>query len=129
VLVPLALEDPSAALFVDDGRDVPPKDVVALEETLLAVLALDRTVAVDAAVEEGDSGEVELTLEVAGVVLVLVAVNADVEEASDETPVVEEGVRSALPGVAVTPAPAPEEEPAVFDAVAEDEALVAEDWM
>ena len=86
-------------------------------------------VGVEAVVEVVESGDVELTLEAAVVVLTLADESADVDAAEEETPAVEDGVRSALPGDAVVPAPAPEDEPAVFDATAADELLVEEDWM
>lgn len=116
-------------MLVVDERVVPPKDVVALEETLLEVLALDRTVALLAAVEDGERAEVEATLEAADVVLTLLDASAEVVEAGAETPAVEEGDKSALPGEAATPDPAPDDDPAVVDAVAADELLVEEDWM
>jgi uroporphyrinogen-III decarboxylase len=112
-----------------DGRVVPAKDVVALEDMLLDALAFDSTVALAAALEAGDSAEVDAALDAADVVLVLPALSADVAEAEVETPAVEEGLKSALPGEATTPEPAPEDEPAVFDAGVEDTPLVKEDWM
>ncbi len=49
------------------------------------------------------------------IVLVLAEASAEVDDAADETPHVKDGVNSALPGEADAPAPAPEDEPAVFD--------------
>jgi hypothetical protein len=94
---------------------------------LLEVLVLVNTLVLVVAVDDDDSAEVEATF--AADVLVLPDDSAEVEEAGEETPVVEEAVKSALPGDAVAPAPAPEDEPAVFDAVAVDELLVEEAWM
>jgi hypothetical protein len=111
-------------------REVPLTDVFALEEMLLDVLAVVNTLVLVVAVDDDDSAEVEFTLEAdAVVVLVLPGASAEVEEAAEETPVVAEAVKSALPGDAVTPVPAPEDEPAVFDTVAVDELLVEEAWM
>lgn len=112
---------------VEDVRVVPLRDVLALEETLVEVLALDKTVVVDAAVAVGESGEVLLTLEAALVVLTLPDASAEVDAAEEEIPAVAEGVRRALPGEGVAPAPAPEDEPPVFEATAAEEPLVKED--
>src|ERR1700722_1890482 len=101
LLDPPALEELEVLL-----REVPLKDVFALEEMLVEVLALDKTVAFVAAVEDGDSAEVGVTL---------------LER--------EEGVNMAFPVEGATPEPAPDDEPAVFDAVAFEVLLVEEDWM
>jgi hypothetical protein len=128
---PPELEEPALAELVDDVREVPLKDVVALEEMPVEVLVLDKTVAVVLDVEDGDSAEVELLalLETDEVKPMLFGDSADVEDAVDPTPTVEEAVSIALPLEAVTPAPAPDEEPAVLDAVALEVLLVEEDWM
>jgi hypothetical protein len=108
---------------------VPAKEVVAVEEMFVDVLVLDKTLALVSALDEVESGDVELTLEAADVVLILLETSADVEEADEETPAVAEGLNSALPGEATTPDPAPEEEPAVFETGVEDTPLDKEDWM
>lgn len=128
VLVPLdppELEEPEVVV-----REVPLKDVVALEEMLVEVLVLDRTVALVLAVEDGDSAEVELTFaERAEVKPMLFGDSADVDDVADPTPAVDEGANIALPVEGATPDPAPDDEPAVFDAVALEVLLVEEDWM
>lgn len=128
---PPELEDPALAELVDDVREVPLKDVVVLEEMPVEVLVLDRTVALVLAVEEGDRAEVALLalLETDEVKPMLFGDSAEVEDAADPTPTVEEVVSMALPLEAVTPDPAPEDEPAVLDAVALEVLLVEEDWM
>jgi hypothetical protein len=108
---------------------VPAKEVVAVEEMFVDVLVLDKTLALVSALDEVESGDVELTLEAADVVLILLETSADVEEADEETPAVAEELNSALPGEATTPDPAPEEEPAVFETGVEDTPLDKEDWM
>jgi hypothetical protein len=125
-MLPPLLPDP-AAVLEDAEREVPLTEVVALEEMLLVVLVFESTVALVLALEDGDSAEVEATLEAADVVLTFAEANAEVDDAGDETPAVEDGVSSALPGDGVAPAPAPDDEPAVFDAIAEEELLVKED--
>jgi hypothetical protein len=111
------------------GREVPLKDVVALEEMLVEVLAPDRTLVLALAVEDGERAEVEVTFETAVVVLTLLEDSADVDDTAEPTPAVEEAVNMALPADGATPDPAPDDEPAVFDAVALDVLLVEEDWM
>jgi len=116
---------------MDDVREVTLNDVVALEEMLVEVLVLDKTVAFVLAVEDGDSAEVEVTFDAAAdvVPVLLLEDRADVDDVADPTPVVEEAVNIALPVEGVAPEPAPDDEPAVFDAVASDVLLVEEDWM
>ena len=95
---------------------VPANDVFALDDMLLEVLALDKTVAVVVAVEDGDSADVDATLDAAVVVLTLPETKADVVEAGAETPAVEEGLKQRVTRrSATTPEPAPDDEPAVFD--------------
>lgn len=120
-------EDPPAAL-VADARVVPPDEVLALLKVLPEELAVLRTVAAVEAFEIDESVEVEFTVDVAEVVLVLPATRADVDEAGDETPAVEDAVNSALPEDGVAPEPAPDEDPAVLDVV-DVELLVDEDWI
>ena len=125
---PPADEDPSAAFAVDEGRVVPAREVVALEETDAEVLALDKTVAM-VAVLEGDNAAVEVAGEAAAaeVVVRLFDVSADVADEGAAMPAVEAGLYSALPELGVIPDPAPEEEPAVAVVVAPEELLVNED--
>src|SRR5580693_98488 len=89
---PPELEEPALDELVDDVREVPLKDVVALEEIPVEVLVLDKTVAVVLDVEDGDSAEVELLalLETDEVKPMLFGDSADVEDAVDPTPTVEE---------------------------------------
>jgi hypothetical protein len=129
-------EAPSAALVVEDERVVPPSDVLALEEIPVEVLALARTVEVPAAPDAevevaGASAEVELAgaAAAADVVVRLAAVSAEVEDAGAATPAVEEGVNSALPALGAPPVPAPEEDPAVFEAVWVAVPLLSDDWI
>jgi hypothetical protein len=121
LLVLLPPPPPEAALE-DAERVVPLAEVFALEEMLLEELVFVSTVEFARAVEAGESAEVELTLDRADVVLVLAGASGEVEYAEGETPVLNDGVNSALPGEAAAPEPAPDEEPAVFDVgVVEDE--------
>jgi hypothetical protein len=121
--------DPPAVLDVAE-REVPLADVFALEEMLLEVLVLVNTLVLVVEVDDDDSADVEFAFEADDVVVPVVpAASAEVEEAGEERPAVAEAVNSALPGDAVTPAPAPEDEPAVFDVAVEDELLLEEDWM
>ena len=126
---PVALEEPSLALVVEDEREVPASDVFALEDTLLEVAAGVNTVEVEAAVEAGDRAEVGLTGVVADVVAVKLELSGDVVETGAETPAVEDGLNNALPEDGVTPDPAPDDEPAVLAVVSEAVLLVKEDWM
>jgi hypothetical protein len=126
---PVALEEPSLALVVEDEREVPASDVFALEDTLLEVAAGVNTVEVEAAVEAGDRAEVGLTGVVADVVAVKLELSGDVVETGAETPAVEDGLNNALPEDGVTPDPAPDDEPAVLAVVSEAVLLVKDDWM
>lgn len=122
--------DPLAAEPIEPGREVPLRDVVALEEILLEVLVLDRTVELEAAVALGDNAEVELTaVEDPSAALTLLALSGEVEEAALEIPPELDVLNKAFPDDAAAPDPAPDEEPAVLAAADEDELLVAEDWM
>lgn len=123
-------EDPEVLVFPDPVREVPLNDVVALEEMPVEVLVLDKTVAFVVAVLDGDSAELEVALDdAADVAPALVEESADVEDTPEPTPLVEEAVNMALPVEGVTPDPAPEDDPAVFEAVALEVLLVEEDWM
>jgi hypothetical protein len=107
-------------------RDVPLTEVFALDEMLLPVLVLDSTVELALAVEEGDSAEFELLFDIPSAVPVLAEASADVE-AADEIALPEDGVNNALPGEADAPAPAPDDDPAVFDTAVEEELLFKAD--
>jgi hypothetical protein len=115
-------------LVLVEARVVPANDVVALDDMLLDVPAVDNTVVV-AAVEDGESADVDATLDATVVLPTLLAISADVVEAGVETPAVEEALKSALPDEATTPEPAPDEEPAVFKTGVDETPLVKEDWI
>lgn len=106
---------------------VPLKEVLVLEEIVLDVLVVDKTFALVVEVDAGASADVELMLDWPDTVLRLDETSGDVVEAAVETPTVEDGVSSALPGDGAFPEPAPEDDPAVFDVAADDEPLVNED--
>jgi hypothetical protein len=119
-------EDPPPPLLDDVGREVPLKEVFALDEMAPLVLAFDSTVEVEFAVEDGESAELELTLFVLGVV----TLNADVEAAGcDAALVMEDGVSCAFPADAPPPAPAPDDEPAELEAMAAAGELIDVAWM
>jgi hypothetical protein len=125
---PPAGDAPPEALLDVDERVVPEGDVVALEEIEVDVLAVVSTVAFEPVVELGESADVDATLDTAGVVT-LPGDSAEVDDGGVDTPTVDEGVKSALPEEGVTPDPAPDEDPAVLDATADDELPVNEDWI
>jgi hypothetical protein len=98
-------------------RDVPLSDVVALDEVPVLVLVLDSTVELVPDVEDDESAELEFTLDAAEVVPVLPGDSADVDADADETPFVCDAVSFEELGPP-EPCPAPEDDPAEFDAVA-----------
>jgi hypothetical protein len=103
-------------LFDEVPRDVPLSDVVALDEVPVLVLVLESSVELVPEVDDEESAELEFTLEAADVDVVLPADNADVEAVADETPLFSDAdSKDAVE--AVVAAPAPDDEPAVFDAV------------
>ena len=104
-----------AAALVFVGRVVPFSDVVALEEVPVLALALDRTVEFELAAEDGDSAEVWLIFNEE---LVVPDDSADVDDAGAESAALEDAVSSAFPELAAAPEPAPDDDPAVFDAMA-----------
>ncbi len=110
-----------------DAREVPLSEVVALDEVVPLVLALLSTVEVEFAVDEEDNADVESTLAVAGFELVVLFVTAVVPAPAVETPEVAVGVSSEFPGDGALPDPAPEDDPAVFEEVDPDVALVDDD--
>lgn len=122
-------EAPSATFAVVDGRVVPAKEVLALDETVVDVLTLASTVGIVDAFAVGESAEVAFTVDAAVVVLTFRDASAELVEAGAETPAVEEALSSAFPAVGATPDPAPEEDPAVLFVVNDAVGLVADDWM
>jgi hypothetical protein len=119
---PPPLEEP-----VFDARVVPLVEVLALDEMLLVVLESTLLLVLD--VEADESAEPVLTLESADGVLRLAEESAEVEDAGDERPPEVEGVNRELPEALEARAPAPEDEPAVFDAAPEEALPAGEDWM
>ena len=70
-----------------------------------------------------------MTFDTANALLVLAGANADLKDTADEIPPEEDGFNSALPEEADAPAPAPDDDPAVFDVALEEELPAREDWM
>jgi hypothetical protein len=119
VLLLLELEPPPPPPPDDDVVDervVPLADVFALEEVPVLVLVFVSTLVFTALLAEVESAEPELTLVVAGVELVFPLESAEVEAALDETPLLCDDVNCELLDE-LLPCPAPEDEPAVFEAV------------
>jgi hypothetical protein len=109
LLVLAALVLPLAAA----GRVVPLTDVVAFDDVPVEVLAFDNTF--ELALDEDDSAEDVFTLPV----FTFDGVTADVEDPGEDAALlVEVGVSFAFPGDAAAPEPAPDDDPAVFDAMA-----------
>ena len=88
------------------------------------VLAVVSTVGRVEAVEADDNAEVV----VADTAVVLPESRAELDGAGDDALAADEGVSNALPVDGAAPEPAPEDEPAVFDATAAD-VPPEEDWM
>jgi hypothetical protein len=116
-LVVLLLPDDDDPEVLVVGREVPFTDVVALEETPVLVLALERTVAFEVEADESDELGFAL-IAAADVVVPFVEDNDEVDDAGVERPELVDGVSSAFPEEALVPEPAPEDEPALFDAMA-----------
>lgn len=114
LLDPLPLEE---LPLVELERVVPLADVFALADVPAFELALDNTVVLVPDVEVEDSAEVEFTLVAAAMEPVLPEDSAEVEDDAEETPLACDVVSSDVVA-ALEPAPAPEDDPAVFDAVA-----------
>jgi hypothetical protein len=95
----------------------------------VSALALDRTFALPFPFEDVESAEVGLTFKETDVVLADAGESADVVDAGVEMPLVEAALSSAFPEVAAAPDPAPDDEPAVFDATAVGPLLIDDDWM
>jgi len=108
---------PPEELLDEVPRDVPLSDVVALDEVPVLVLVLESGVELVPDVDDVESAEVEFTLDAADVIVVLPADNADVEDDTEETPLFSDDDSNEVVE-AVDAAPAPDDEPAVFDAVA-----------
>ena len=106
------------------GRVVPLTDVVALEDTPVLVLALDRTFELAFPFEAVESAEVWLTF---NETFVVPEVSADVDNAGGEIPLVEDDRNSAFPELADAPDPAPDDDPAVFDTTAVGAVLIDDD--
>ena len=93
--------------------------MVALDDTPVVPLALDKTVALALVTEDGESADVWLTFNAVLVaVLAFPDASAEVDDAAVESAALEAGVSSAFPELAAAPAPAPDDEPAVLDATA-----------
>jgi hypothetical protein len=123
VLLPeleLLLPAPVAVL-----RELEPEEL-ALSDAAETPAAPDNTVARPALVDADERAEVELMLD--DEVLLLARFNTEGVVVSDEPLLLEVGVSNELAVEAADAAPAPEEEPAVFDATAATEP-VWEDWM
>ena len=101
-LAPLEASDDGA------GRDVPFTDVVELEDVPVLVLVFDNTV------EDGVSVDAWFVL--SAVEFTLAEDTADVDDAGAESVVLVDAVNSPFPELAAPPAPAPDDDPAVFDA-------------
>ena len=108
---------PPDELPVDVDRDVPLTDVVALDDVPVLVLVVASTPEVVPDVDAVDNAELEFTGDAADVDVVFPEDNADVDEAAEETPLDdEEGVSSDVLAPP-PPDPAPDDDPAVLDAV------------
>ena len=108
-------------------RVVPFSEVFALAAMLPVVLVLVNTLLADAVEEADVSAELEVTGASVVVVLGVSAETADVAGSDALAP--DAGVSSALLEVDADPAPAPEDEPAVFDTIVAAVAPVEEAWM
>jgi hypothetical protein len=113
----------------DPARLVPLSDVVALDEMFVEVLAVESVVAVVLLIDAVESAEVEFTLDAFVVVLGVLDVIAVVGALPEETPAVWLADSRLVPEEPAPPEPAPEDDPAVFEAVAPDVGLVCDDWM
>jgi hypothetical protein len=109
--------DDAAGLSVA-GREVPFIEVVALEDTPVLPLVVDRTVAFELDTEDVESADVWPTFNAADVVLPFPEDSAEVDDAGVEIATLEDAVSSPFPELAAAPDPAPDDEPAVFDAMA-----------
>jgi hypothetical protein len=108
---------PPDVLPVVVDRDVPPTEVVALDEVAVLVLVAARTDDVVPVVDAFDSAALGLTVDAAEVVVVFPEASAEVAADADETPFGAELVSSEVLAPP-PPDPAPADDPCVFDAVA-----------
>ena len=90
-------------------------------------LAVDRTVAFELALEEGESADVWLTFIAVVAALVLAEDSADVDDAGAERAALEDAVSKAFPELAAAADPAPDDDPALFDAIAVGELPIEDD--
>ena len=107
---------PEEPVPVDVERVVPLAEVVCPDDVPVLVLVFVNTVELVPAVESFESCELEFTVVVADALVVLPD-KAEVVELADETPLVGVDVNKDLLDAA-DPEPAPEDEPAVLEAVA-----------
>src|SRR5882757_4697070 len=124
--VALLLELP---LLLAPAADVLPElepELLALSDAAEPPVDPDNTVVLPVLVEEGERAEVELTADV--VEVVLARFSTEGAALRDEPLLLERGVSSELPEEGAAPEPAPEEEPAVFDAATVG-VPVCEDWI
>lgn len=112
-------------LLADVLRELEP-ELLALSDAADPPVNPDNTLVLPVLVEEDERAEVELTADV--VVVLLARFSTEGAAVRDEPLLLESGVSSELPEDAATPDPAPEEEPAVFDAATVAEPL-CEDWI
>ncbi len=117
LLPELLPELPPPVVVPEPERDVPPCEVLALEEMLVLELVLESTVELADEVELEDNCDVELTLEVFEVGVVFAVLSAEEDEVDEEMPLLVVGCNNEVVAP-LPPAPAPEEEPAVLEAVA-----------
>jgi hypothetical protein len=87
-------------------------------------LALDITFELAFPLEAVESDEVWLTF---NDTFVVPEASADVDDAGVEMPLVEDALNSAFPELADAPDPAPDDDPAVFDATAVGAVLIDDD--
>ena len=121
-----------AEAVMDPARVVPVREVLALEEMPVDVDVLVKTLVVEVEVEDAESADVEVTGEIADVaLLVFPLARGDIAEVGSETVAEADGVSRAFPVEVLAPAPAPDEDPAVFDPPPDDDddPLVNADWM
>ena len=123
-------DDPGAVVEPEPERVVPLAAVLALDEVPVEVLELERTVELPELLDEVESAELEFAAELPGVVRPRFPdESAEVDDDAAETPLVEDAESMALPGLGALPEPAPEDEPAVLEAVEPLVELVCDDWM
>lgn len=122
-------EPGGAELDEDAGRDVPFNEVVALDDVPVLVLVLPRTVELELAVADGERADVWLLFREVELTLKLPAARGEVEDAGIALAEVVAAVSSAFPEFAVAPAPAPDDDPAVFDATVVGDVAIEDAWI